>query len=92
MSVAILAIFGWAGWAMGWLPMFGGGFAGADDVRDIRAVQIEEKIDTVTKTLCSSSFDPQLLEYRNSLQREHRVVTGHDHESPSCEILLKLKR
>jgi hypothetical protein len=37
-------------------------------------------------------FDANLIGYRNSLQDQYRQVTGHEHQSPPCEVLLKLSR
>jgi hypothetical protein len=86
-------------WSFGFLAFFGGGFARADDVKelkgqvaDVRASLIAEKIDAVTTSLCMERFDASLLDYRRTLQDQYRQVTGHEHESPPCEILLKLKR
>jgi hypothetical protein len=86
-------------WSLGFLTFLSAGFARADDVKelkgqvaDVRASLIAEKIDAVTTSLCMESFDARLLDYRRTLQDQYRQVTGHEHESPPCEILLKLKR
>jgi len=37
-------------------------------------------------------FDPNLLAYRDRLQKDYQAVTGHYHEPPPCTVLLALKR
>ena len=100
MSITLASVLIWIAWAMGAFASGGlPGLARAADteglkaeLKDVRAQQIAEKIDSVTASLCMESYDAQLLEYRRSLQAEHRRVTGHEHTSPPCEVLLKIKR
>jgi hypothetical protein len=103
---SILALLAALAWAFGLLPFLGPGFAHAGDVNDVKkelssvkqqvagvhASQIAEKIDAVTTSLCMEGYNARLLDYRNELQRQHRELTGSEHQSPPCEILLKLKR
>lgn len=106
-SLTLVSVLVWIAWAMGAFAGVGfPGLARAADVeglkqdvqgvkaeaRDIRAQQIAERIDAVSATLCMESYDAQLIDYRRELQRQHREVTGHEHTSPPCEILLKLRR
>ncbi len=96
-GIACSAVF--AAWALGFVALAGSGFARADDVKDlrnqvaeVRASLIAEKIDEVTASLCMEKADARLLDYRRTLQDQYREITSHEHESPPCEILLKLRK
>lgn len=98
-TASIAGLGCYAAWSFGLLGFLGSGFARADDVKelkgqvaDVRAALIAEKIDAVATSLCMEKFDRNLMDYRDSLQREFHNVTGHDHESPPCEVLLKLRK
>lgn len=97
-TVTLLLV--WACWATGVFASLGfPGFARADEfnkvvgeVSEVRASLLADKIDDITAQLCMEQFDRQLIEYRRTLQDEFHAVKGRFHESPPCEILLKLKR
>jgi len=87
-------------WSVGLFASMGyPGFARADEVEDVkqqvndvRASLLAKQIDDVSTALCMERFEPRLLDYRRELQGQYRAVKGHEHESPDCEILLKLRR
>lgn len=104
MSLSVAAIFLWIAWAMGF--MFGlPGLAKGEETKnlsaqvgevrssisEVRASLIAKDIDGVSTTLCMG-FNSDLYNYRTALQKQHHDLTGHDHESPPCEVLLALKR
>lgn len=69
--------------------------ARADDVSDVKAQLIAEKIEQVSTTICMAepgTVDVQLREYQQQLQESYRDLTGAYYQAPSCEILLKLQR
>jgi hypothetical protein len=78
------------GWASGVLPQTG--FALASDVNDVKASLLAKEIDDVSAALCMEAYEPRLLSYRRELQEQYREVEGEYHESPSCEVLMKIKR
>lgn len=87
-------------WSVGLFASMGyPGFARADEVEDVkqqvndvRASLLAKQIDDVTAALCMETVDRRLLDYRRELQNDYRAVKGHEHQSPACEILLKLRR
>lgn len=86
----ILQTLSWI--VIGWLFVM---TARADDVADIKARMIAEKIEEVSTTICAGgpgTVDPQLREYQEELQRQHIELVGERHEAPPCDILLKLRR
>lgn len=97
-SLSIAGILIWIAWAMGLL--FGmPGLAKAGDVADVksqlaevRASLIAKDIDGVATSLCMDRYDANLLAYKERLQKDYKNVTGHEHESPPCSVLLALKR
>lgn len=107
-SLSIAGIGVWVFWAMGLLAWagFSAGLARADEqkqlgdvvaevqneVGEVRAALLATEIDSVSTQLCMESFDRELINYRNTLQNQYHEIKKRFHESPPCEILLKLKR
>jgi len=99
-SLSIAAIGLWILWALGIASWIGSpGLARADEVEklagqvgEVQASLLADKIDAISTKLCMESFDAQLVEYRRALQEQFYEVKGRFHESPPCEILLKLSR
>jgi len=79
-------------WMFGFVPYFGGGFARAGELTEVRAEQLAEKIESVEAALCMDQSDAQLVNYRRELRREYRDLKGHEYDAPPCEVLLKLRR
>jgi hypothetical protein len=89
----------WIVWAMNGLAWFVPGLARADEVEklsqqvgEVRAALIADKIDAISTQLCMERFDAQLIAYRRELQEQYHGVKRRYHESPPCEVLLKLSR
>lgn len=79
-------------WSIGFVPYFGGGFARAQEVRDVKAELVARKIEEIETVLCMEQPSQQLMEYRRRLRDEYRELTGREPDVPPCEVLLKLKR
>ena len=92
LSVSILSFF--CIWAMGWLPMFGNGFARADKVdqilnelQDQKVVRLETEIRDLQKSYCTAK-DERSSDYwvreRDNKIRWYYDLTKRNYPLPSC--------
>jgi hypothetical protein len=69
------------------------GSARAEEMVDVRANQLVEKLDQVDFTICESQrLDPQLFAYRSTLAAEFEEITGDEFSGKPCDLLVKLYR
>jgi hypothetical protein len=78
-------------WMFGFVPYFGGGFARAGELAEVRAEQLSQKIDRVATALCMDERDVNLHTYMRELQRQYREIKDEDYEPPPCTVLLKVE-
>lgn len=71
--------------------VIGEGFASAKDVKDIRSGQLEPRIEKYQTALCMNPGQQELLDLLRELQRQYKEITGHNYETPSCDVLFKSK-
>jgi hypothetical protein len=60
-------------------------------ISNVQAELLAKEIDSVSAALCMEQYEPRLLDYRNVLQEKYHAAKGEYHQSPPCEVLLKLK-
>lgn len=71
--------------------VYGEPFAASKDLNDVKAGQLEAKIEKYQTALCMNPGDPALLELVRELQRQYWDITSpHRHyDTPSCDVLFK---
>lgn len=75
-------------WSMGLLPVFGHGFAKADDVTAIKSDLDETSISTLRAQECHLSSGLVKQFYTDAIlkrQQEYKRLTGTDFPLPSCQ-------
>jgi hypothetical protein len=88
-SISVMTLH--VAWSGGWWPGESG-FAKASEVKKVRVVQLEGRLEAAYAALCDNPGDIQLLNYIRTLQTEYQEVTNDRYPAPDCNLLQKLRR